>query len=735
MADPLRSLYLVVGVRGRTATISDLRAIRKEADGLASSFLNAAAASQMLGSGSRGIASQAAVARQQVAGMRREVDRLGNSMEVAGRRGSRAFGLGTSLFLTYTGARIGRYGFTQGATLERESLSAAFASGLSQRSQMREARNLQGAFNLRLGAASRQVREVAQLGIEDPSARAAIARAGAGLSTLQPEISPADASASIYRLLAATARGTSTEERSANLYRMGRAAEYYASAIKIAGDSSAAGVPAVLEMVRQLQQAGIVANFSAEEIIALSGAFADLMESSPELFRSSLLRLFSKEFYDEEQSGLLGQFLVDKGSIKNMEEFRRLVGEDPAELLKRIADAFRRTPVSQRQALIGQIFPNVRDTVTVATMVTELDKFTAILDEIEADRGKRYFSQLGSSLDTLQSQFTGMMGAMDAAAASATMVLAPAAKVLMTTFKGLALTVANNPLLAGLLGAGATFFGFKAGAGLLGKYGPEFMAAGATRASRVGLTDILLGASMLSPRGIRRGMGGLAARWRGGTSALSLAASERAMLTYSGAAAGRTGIMSRFGAGMLGLFGGRAGGRLAGRMGASMLGRGALAGTGIGLPIAIMSMLAHPLTELGNMLDRLGDKGGVLGLVAESLGFVLKLIGQVGNGINAVFGWMWSAVKKLLDILHINDVATWAQKGLDKLTGGSQKQAEKAARKAAEGSGGGASTAGALRDVNVTVVGSSQSAFQVAWEQAAYRSAFGSGSQAYGGLP
>lgn len=696
MADPLRALYLTVGVRGGKRAITDLTKVQNAANLVRDSFIQAASAANILRGAlsfrSGGLATQATQATAAVRKLRRETEMTGRTMQRTARH---SYGLGTSLFLAYAGGRGGAYAFQQGATLQRQSLLASYASGTSRRATMRQTRGLARGYNMRLTDAAALTREVAQLGAP-AAAQGQLARAGAGFNVLESSVSAADASSGIYRLIKATSRTPEEFDKAT------AAATRYAGAIFAAGNQSAAGAGAVFEMVKELGPLSQFMNLGAAGTIALSAAFADLNEQQRELFRGALTRL-------------AGEGIIDPnnpiGSLRKISAQLQKAGDE-----------------QERSRILKSLgFDNIRDKVLIASFTAGLTTFDSALAAVNEELygTSQFGSKVNEVLHDLQGNWDGLKSSMDLAAATIVGTLTPAIAGLMSMLKGLALVVANNPALAGILGGMAAFYGVKGGASLVAQYGPGFMRGGASRVAGLTAGDLLFaGSNLIGMRGMGAGMRGRSmSSIVGGRYKAGMASRSWDMLF------GRSTLaQARAGAGMEAI-GGRFGGRLAGRMMGGAVGRAGLSAMGgpVGWIIGAVSILQPVFGSIGSFLDNLGDKGGVLGLVAETLGVVFRLISAIGKGINAIFGWLWGAIKKLLDVLHINDVATWAQKGLDKLTGGSQSKGKRAGDATPKAPGG-------PTTFNLTVNATGgQTGVQLALEKTAYQSAFGAGSAAYGG--
>lgn len=630
----------------------------------------------------------------------------GGAAAVRGRGlGGGNYGLGTSIFLTMAGARLGAYGFQQAANLQRASLLASYASGQSPGAMSAQSLELSRQFRLRLSEATGLTQEVAQLGVGSAQGQRELARAGAGFHVLEQNVGAGEASAAIYRLIKATSR--SAEEMNAGT----AAATRYASAIYAAGNESAAGAAEVFSMVQELEPLAQVMNLGAEGTIALSAAFADLNANQRELFRGALTRMTIQGKLDPNNP---------IGSLLAIAERLRNAGTDAEKL----------------SILKMMGFTNIRDVQTASVMAASMDTFARSLKAVkgEMEGTSTFDTKVGQVLTTMSGQWDGLKASMDSAAASIVGGITPALGGLLAILTGLADVIAQNPALAALLGIGAAYM---AGRAVRGLYRHHFAADAATVALR--METMGLG----GPRGaLRHGrltdnlLGALPFLGRG--SAERFAATRMGMSLAEGVGLARTAGAGRMSGLSLGLMkmlpfglGERAALGTAERMAAGgIAGRALGLATGpIGWVITALSLGAPLFERIGGALHGIAQQGGMLGIVFGTLTLIFDVLAAGGKLLNKVFGFIGdvgSAALNIITLGHgediINGVNSFLGNAHNAITGDSSKA--------------GAQTppASGKTVVNIYTNGS-QSGYQSAIDEVGRRAARTTAPNSYGGIP
>lgn len=692
MADsPLASLFIATGVRdsGTTATLTRLTRTFDRTQASALGLLNTLDALQIrldrLGmSGARNTAAMASnmrAARTEAAALNRTLSRqpaggvaaggAAPAPRAAGRTPLFGGGFGVAgaagAFATIAGVTAGIRGVQSAAGLESASIRSAFAAsegGTVTRQDVarfqRESLALSQEFRRGVLPSAQLIQEIQQLGVPDAAVRQSLARAGTALNVVEPEVAADEAAGAIFRLIKST---TSSEEEFRNA---GSAAIFYANAVKIAGDESAAGVPAVFAMVRDFQPIAKLAGAGADEIIALSGALSDLNESQRELFRTALLRVTGKQFQDPASVGLIGAYIGGEQGAKFMET----VDTDPFEALTMFVERLDRS--SDAGENIGAIlnslgFRNVRDRVFLQTFVNSLDKYNSTLATIReestgADGTIRIMDATRMELESLGGAWAGLTTAVDRFTSTLITRTSPAIKGILSLLSGSVNAVTASPLLAAALLGGLGAAGIRGLRGAAGGGGMSGRFSG-------GLLNVLSLVPFVGPRlarrpnAVRRLIGAARGRFAAGRFAGQVGAAggiQQALFGTGRAALGRNAAR---GAGIAGLFGGRA---VAGRLAASGAGRVALGALGgpVGLVLAgatAVASLTPVFDSLGNMFAELGNRSGIVGTIFKTMSTLFKTMELGARGI----GWVFQQIQDLFDNKYVRRVTDFFGKGVD----------------------------------------------------------------------
>lgn len=547
-----------------------------------------------------------------------------------------------------------------------------------------------------------------------PQGRTTLEQAGAALHVVYPELSAAESAQTVYRLALTTAHGTE-EQKQAYIERQMENSDRIASAILKIGEQSAGGPVGTLNMLSRLEAAGSLTALDEPTLIALSGALSSIDPQRAGTAAGAIERLMGKNLYGNAK---IASYLNSIGATQELRvsdpaAFLAKVaqgvsgtGAERAQILTEagIVNVRDLTLVSDLAQTSGMFTQNLKDANAEMESGTFLQKqvneyYGSLKGDI--DRLKSSFSELALTLvykfgpavaGAAGAVASGLQGASASPFIVGVIGLGAGALLLRKLYRGalahemfteegiakaagmtpeaLAATMESRAVLRSAVASGEVMFdpAVAALANLAEQRGETF---GAKEVTRLGEMRLAASATLrrFNPRigfGSARDFAGRVANEE---------EEYRIMTRLVGEPAAEVGgARSFFGrlAGRIGKFGGRVEGSMLdflaegaekkglGTMAARLGARSALFASTAEIPILDiltgLAALAPILGGIANWLDKIGKKGGIVGIIANGFGILFHTLELVGNIVNKVIeGIMW-VIRQILAIPFVKAI-------------------------------------------------------------------------------
>lgn len=439
--------------------------------------------------------------------------------------------------------------------------------------------------------------------------------------------------------------------------------EALGGAIFTVGTNITSNISGLQKFIETFQTLGVTSQMNEIQMVALAGSIADLNESQRAIATNAVQRMFLSDSFSA-----FGQAM--DLSVDEVKKFRR---EDPVGFFLSVGEALARAGEDDKfLALMKEMqLGGLREARGLSTTIANAGKLAeegGLLDLLASDF--QNLTDLNKAFSTQVSEGTGVTdgwaAAVDRLKIAMSSFTAPVFSGLLSILTKFVDLLGRNPVIAGLLSAGATvamgrvvfktasILGGKAMGALAGGAGA---AAGGAAAGGGGLAALLLGS------------GAGASAGKGGFLGLMLAKIKAFILRIIVFILGSVAKVAGKGA-AAGLMGGAMGGLLTGAVGAAG-GAAAMVGNPI-VGIAVLLTTLVPLfSALGNALSELSQRGTGFSIILKVLATGFKLLELAGNTIIFVFKKMWDMFTAITDgfgrIFGIDSLSESLGGALDKL--------------------------------------------------------------------
>lgn len=366
------------------------------------------------------------------------------------------------------------------ATNDMRKITEGFHASI--RGAVRDSIHLSAQMGVTLQRAQNVNLAIEEAGLKNSDAINAMAQSSIALSRATGGlVSDTEAFDATYRLLRITLR------EGEDINDTAKAAMFYASAIALAGNESAAGITPVLAYLNTLKDIELAVPLAREELIALAASMADVNDRTKEMSRTAIIRLFTKGAtanFGRLSAAVLRHASPDvlaREGVSTSADLDRLRREKPVEFLFAIASAAKQlsrdigptgeilsASVQDVQALKDELgLTNTRDIVALAQISAAMTKYRDIT-ALTSEELERYLANGADAtslskfhsawLTTLTGQWEQFKSAMSRANAELNMTLSIFTALPATGIIGLMNGLAASPGLLGVAAIGGGLY-------------------------------------------------------------------------------------------------------------------------------------------------------------------------------------------------------------------------------------------------------------------------------------